>query len=129
MSRKKKKKKPRLPAERQPGLATTGDEPRASVAATVAWMLTTLCTAVAELLALGAFLLSLNAPPTAETPDPLLVLSHTMLWIALITGLVTLGLTAVVYRVRQTPPPGAITAFSVIIGLIPPVILIVANFR
>ena len=42
-----------------------------------------------------------------------------MLYIAIATGLITLILTAAVYRFRRTPPPATFTAAAIVLGLLP----------
>jgi hypothetical protein len=51
--------------------------------------------------------------------DRVRVLSFTLLLVALLSGLLTLGLTPVTLKLRRTAPPRAIVVAAVIIGLIP----------
>ena len=65
-----------------------------------------------------------NAQPTAWSllPD----LAHVM---GLVTGTLCLALTFVVYRLRKTPPPAAITVIAILVGLTPWMRLVLAWLR
>jgi hypothetical protein len=58
---------------------------------------------------------------------PLGRIAGVLLFVAMTTGMVCLALTPLVYRIRETPPPRAITVGAVMIGLSPIVVLVVLN--
>ena len=110
-----------------PGQQPDANESRPAVALTVAWMLSCMSTAVGMLTVLALRLLMLAFPVAAGGEHPLGRISGVLLFIALITGVVCLGFTPLVYRVRSAPPPSAITVGAIMIGLAPIVLLIVLN--
>ena len=93
-------------------------ESRASVALTVAWMLTSFCTAAALFVAAPIWLVSRKLGPGGPQ-NPLAAIALVMLMVAALTGLTSLVLTPFALRIRQIPPPGAITIAAVLIGLAP----------
>lgn len=119
---KKQKSKPR------PELAATEINPatgedRRGEAVTVAWMLTMLATTASNALALVTALIMPALAANAERPGLALLLPRILLFIAAVTGAVCVVLTPLVYRFRRTPPPEAITAFGLIISVLPVLIL------
>jgi hypothetical protein len=134
LSRKKKRKTPvagkgasKLPAvapDATAASATTG-EARNSVAVTVAWMLATLCTAIASGLTVVSYSIVRWGGEAADANAPLGFFPGLMLLIAGLTGIASLGLIPVVYRVRPIAPPRSITIAAVLIGALPLVILLV----
>lgn len=101
--------------KRQPALPT-GEDRRAE-AVTVAWMLTTLSTFVAEAGAIVFRLLQLSG---GEVASPELgMLSQLLLFIALVTGVFCLVLTAATHRLRRVAPPREIMVFATLVGLAP----------
>lgn len=99
-------------------------EDRRSEALTVAWMLCALFAFCAEV---GGLIVSilLASSPANESTEPaalLLVVASAISWVA---GLLTLLLTPIVYRMRKTPPPAAIILMAMLIGLAPPVMLVI----
>jgi hypothetical protein len=109
-----------MPHSRQPDAGET----RAAVATTVVWMLTCLSTAAAMLMVLAFRLLIIEFPVAAGQRHPLAAVAGVLLLVALLTGVLCLGLTPLVYRVRRTRPPVAITAAAVLIGAAPMVTMI-----
>jgi hypothetical protein len=107
--------------ERQPN----EQESRAAVAVTVAWMLTCMSTAVGMLVVVGLRLLMIAFPVAAGVVHPLGRIAGVLLFVALMTGILCMALTPLVYRVRNTAPPRAIAVSAVMIGLAPMVLLIV----
>ena len=103
------------------------DESRPAVALTVAWMLSCMSTAVGMLTILALQLLMLAFPVAQGGKHPLAQVSGVLLFVALITGVVCLVFTPLVYRVRKTPPPSSITAGAVLIGIAPVILLIILN--
>ena len=102
--------------------ANDSGEERSAEAATIGWMLTTLATLVALLCSLGAFLLV----RTFENPPPSLeLLPGLLLVVASMSGLVSVGLTPLVVRLRKVQPPTAITRGAVVLGAFPIVLMIV----
>ncbi len=103
------------------------NETRPAVALTVAWMLSCMSTAVGMLTILALRLLMLAFPVAPGEDHPLGRMSGVLLFVALITGVVCLAFTPLVYRVRKVPPPGPITVGAVLIGLAPLVLLVILN--
>jgi hypothetical protein len=102
-------------------------ESRGAVAATVAWMLTCMSTAMAMLVVLGLRLLMIGLPAAAGQPHPMERTAGVLLFVAMMTGGLCLLLTPVAYRVRNVAPPRAITAGAVLIAISPIVLLIVLS--
>ena len=107
--------------ERQPD----EHETRAAVATTVAWMLTCMSTAVGMFVVLALQLLVMAFPVAAGSVHPLGRMSGVLLFVAITTGVLCLVFTPLVYRVREAPPPRAVTIGAVAIGVSPIVLLIV----
>jgi hypothetical protein len=57
--------------------------------------------------------------PVADEPSGLVLLPYVTLVIGLVSGVLCLLLTPLVYRLRKTPPPQLITLGAVLIGLAP----------
>ena len=95
--------------------ATAPPESSRSVAATVAWMLTTLTTLVAMLAVFG---LQLAARAIVRN-EALVMLSRLLLFAAAMSGLAALLLLVVTWQVREDRPPLAIVVASVVIGVTP----------
>jgi len=96
-------------------------ESQAAEAATIGWMLAVLTAATAELGVLAARLYlhwKPDAAGIARAADLLLFASAAI-------SLVVLGLIPVVYRVRRVKPPNSVTAFAVVVGLLPWVLALV----
>lgn len=111
-----------------PRITPTGDttgEDRSSIAVTVAWMLATLSTAIASALAVASYSIVRWGGEGADENAPLGFFPGLMLLIAALTGLASLGLIPIVYRVRPAPPPRSITIAAGLIGALPLVILVV----
>jgi len=100
------------------GLNIEAGESRASVAMTVAWMLTCLSTAAGTAVALGLRIVMLQLPG-AGGRHPLANVAGMLLAVALLTGVLCLLFTPLTYRVRRTPPPRSIAIAAVLIGLAP----------
>jgi NAD/NADP transhydrogenase beta subunit len=98
------------------------DESRAAVALTVAWMLTCLSTAAGLVLVLALRLWMTAFPRAPGGAHPLQQMAAVLLFVTVATGALCLVFTPLAIRVRQTPPPRAITIAAVVIG----VLLIVA---
>mgnify|MGYP007059441581 CR=1 FL=1 len=88
------------------------------MATTVAWMLSAFATLIAQVLALIAWSL-VSALVSDTSPSLLLPLPGLLLFVAILSGLVCLILTAVVYKVRDIPPPRTVTAGALVISLTP----------
>ncbi len=111
------------PRDHQPD----ANESRPAVAVTVAWMLSCMATAAGMLTVLALRLLMLAFPVAPGGDHPLGRISGVLLFVALITGVVCLVFTPLVYRVRKSPPPPPITVGAVLISLAPIVLLIILN--
>lgn len=97
-------------------------EERSAEAATIGWMLTTLATFVALACSLGSFLLVRNFD---KPPPSLEILPGLLLVVSAISGLVVVGLTPVVVRLRKTQPPTLITRTAMVLGAFPTLLLVV----
>ena len=84
-------------------------------------MTTLLATVLGEVGALTAWLVAI----TVDEAPLLQVLWVLLLVISVITGLICLGFTPVVLRVRRVPPPRSITRFAVVASALPLVTLVV----
>jgi len=101
------------------------EEERRAEAATIGWMLSTLATLAAMVCSLGAYLL---VRPMDKPPLALAVLPGLLLVIAAVAGLVVLGLTPVVLKLRKTRPPPLITRGAMLVGAAPSMLLVVIQF-
>ena len=129
LSRKSKSQKKRRAARAVAQTPTIDSAERATLALTVGWMLTVFCTAVAEVLGGAAFLLEKVWPLTGDDALALAAVPNVMLFIATITGLLSLALTPFVYRVQRSRLPPLITTLAMAIGLIPLVTITVLLVR
>ena len=102
-------------------------ESRSAVALTVVWMLTCMSTAVGCLVVLALRLLMLAVPGAAGREHPLSQAAGVLLFVAIATGVLCLTLTPLIYRVREVPPPRAVTIGAVAIGCAPIVLLIIVS--
>ena len=93
-------------------------ESRAAEAVTVAWMLATFATAVAQLGSVVAYAL-VGWTQSDGASLAVSVLPGLLLFIATLTGLVCVALTVVAGRIRRTPAPRAVSFFSICIGILP----------
>jgi len=100
-------------------------ESREAVAVTVAWMLACTSTAVAMFVVLALRFLIIAFPTAAGQVHPLGRISGVLLFVAMITGLMCVGLTPLAHRIRKIAPPRAITMGAVMIGLSPIALLVV----
>lgn len=105
----RRRKKPRDPDARRTGETPTAD------AATVAWTLATSTALLCDLAAVAGHLIAVNRP---DAPGPAMF-RELMLFSAAVSGLATLILTPLVYRVRRTPPPTGFTIFAVCVAVAP----------
>jgi len=90
-------------------------ETRTAEVATVGWMLLTMTALVSELLTtLGKWYVRVQ-------PDAELVrgLAELLFFAALVTGVMSLIAAAVVFRLRKTRPPTAITVIAIAVGVAP----------
>ena len=128
LARKREKRPPPATLEFPP------EERRAEVA-TVAWMLCALFTFCAEGVGLVARMARAYAAAYAAEaesqpqPGAWHVLPDVTLVMALVTGTLCLVLTGVVYRLRKTLPPAAISVVAVLLGLTPWARVILAWLR
>jgi hypothetical protein len=123
-----KQSQPRGKARLRPPVPDA-NESRAAVATTVGWMLTVMSTLAGLFVAAAIGGLVLLAPAPAGQEHPLAALAGLMLLVSAATGVVSLALTVLAYRVRLTPPPRAITIAAVLIGLAPLVTIAVFAIR
>lgn len=103
-------------------------ESRAAEATTVAWMLTAMATIGAILLA-GTVRLATRFLAADATGAGLRFLPDLLIFTSLVTGILCLCLTVVVYRVRKTPPPSSVTIAAVLIGLSPVALTVFQLFQ
>ena len=121
--RKKNRPQPSPRRGKPPALPTDG-ESRQSVAVTVAWMLSLLVTLAAEVIAIPATIIAkANPQPLGEGLNTA-HLGDLFLFVSLVTGLMTVGLVPLVYRVRAVPPPQAIMVVALVAGAVPPITMV-----
>ncbi|WP_145052091.1 hypothetical protein [Lignipirellula cremea] len=88
------------------------------------WMLCTLLATATEIM----FLITWAVLLAGWVNMPLLKAFGAMMLLAsLVVGLFCLGLTFMVYRVREEKPPGLVVGWSVIAGLAPFVLFVLAD--
>lgn len=103
-------------------------ESSAAEGATVAWMLAALGAGVTELVALLAMAALAYEPLAAALPERASVFPWLMLFVALITGTITLLLTPLVLKQRQTPPPQSVVNFAIFVGVAAWALFIASNW-
>jgi hypothetical protein len=116
---KKKKKKTTHPATQFP------PEDRRAESVTIAWMLCTLFTFCAEAVGLIAQIALPYAGGDDTSRAAWTLLPQITLVMSLVTGILCLVLIPLVYRLRITRPPDAITFVAVLIGLAPLATLVI----
>jgi len=89
-------------------------------------MLTLVATLLAEL---GGGLARVMSAALTELPGAWRSLPGLLLFMALVTGLVCLLLTPLVYRFRRVPPPTVITVWALVVSVTPLVIVVVGSLR
>jgi hypothetical protein len=99
-------------------------ESRGAVATTVAWMLMTLSCAAAQVVALGMWVLARSAGIPANRPNALLLVSSTLLFVAILTGILALALTPLIYRIRKSRPPTVVTIAAIAIAATPLIVIL-----
>jgi RsiW-degrading membrane proteinase PrsW (M82 family) len=99
-------------------------ESRGVVGLTVAWMLTCMCTAASLAVAAAIRLILLATPAVEPANHPWNVIAGMVLLVAVVSGLMCLGLTSLVLRLRGSPPPRSVTVFAVVVSLAPLVWLV-----
>lgn len=124
MSKKKKKRPKPSPRRASPVPQPTDGETRQSVAVTVAWMLTLLVTVAADVIAVPATIISKANPQPPREGVSTAHIADLFLFLALVTGLVCVGLVPLVYRVRTIPPPPAIVVAALVAAVIPPITMV-----
>jgi hypothetical protein len=100
-------------------------ESQRSIAATVGWMLSTLTTLVAMLAVVGLQIAALRLVENKH----LFVLSRLLLFAAAVSGLVSLVLLIVTWRVREDAPPRSIVIASIAIAATPLIGLVLVFTR
>ncbi|MCI0361711.1 MAG: hypothetical protein L0211_24770 [Planctomycetaceae bacterium] len=108
-------------SKKQPPVAPLPDanESRGAVAVTVVWMLLALSCLAAQLVALVTWLFARGAGIPADRPNALLLVPTTLMMVALLTGILLVSITPLVYRIRRSPPPMAITVAAIVIAISP----------
>ncbi|QDS97878.1 hypothetical protein [Adhaeretor mobilis] len=99
------------------------DETRASVAVTVAWMVSLTMTLVSVICTLLASWYMAAYPDSKRMP----LFKDIMLSGGALIGLISLGLLVTAYRMRRHPPPTGLTVFAACLA-IAPVVTVVARF-
>lgn len=124
MSKKKKKKLAQQVKKTSLPPNPTAGENRASVAVTVAWMLSLLVSIAADAIAVPATIIAKANPQPIEKGLSTAHVADLFLFVALVTSLVTAGLVPVVYRVRPVPPPQAIVIAALVAAAVPPITMV-----
>lgn len=119
--KKSKKKKAKQKKQSVPAHLQEAAETRTAVATNVAWMLSLMSTLMAE----GIGLICRWYTALVEPVDLLTVLSRIMLFVALISGIVTLIMIPLVYRFNKTKPPAFIVQLAVLAGGLPLAVLLI----
>jgi len=112
------KTKKLLPSLASEGVPDAG-ESRGAVAVTVAWMLLALSCAAAQVVALAIWLIARSVTIPGQRPNALLLVVSTLGFVAILSGILVLVLTPLVYRIRVACPPLTITAVTIAIALFP----------
>jgi hypothetical protein len=115
----KPQKKRRKEHERKPSRETLAAESRPAEAATVAWMLATMATLAAEVIALLTLAILALGDEPAKAPLVARLVPGIMLTIAVLTGLAGLALNVATGRLRKTSPPRIVTVAATLINLSP----------
>ncbi|MBM4004692.1 MAG: hypothetical protein FJ295_15645 [Planctomycetes bacterium] len=97
---------------------SAGQDNRVGEAITVAWMLATVATLMAEVVGLISFAV-VAWIGAKELPAGALVLPWVMWVSAIVTGVLNLILGAIASRIRAVPAPTAIAIGSAVIGILP----------
>lgn len=119
------KRKDRNQPPRKRRIGGESPESRSTDAVTVAWMLATLATLAAQVIAaLSLAYLAFQEKP-AESPLFLRIAPGIMLSVAALTGVITLALMAATLQLRRSPTPRAIILGSALIAVCPWVVLAV----
>ncbi len=121
----RKKKSPQR-ATRVRSPVVTPEESRTSLTVTVGWMLGAFATFAAEV---AGVVVNMVVVITESAPDWLRHVSELLFLIALVTGLVTLGMTPVCLKVRQVPPPKPIMLLVIVIAAAPLLVMAVRTLR
>jgi membrane protein YdbS with pleckstrin-like domain len=90
---------------------------------TVAWMLAVFTTLVCELSAVAATWY-VQANPLSTR---MALLASILIFAALIVGLMSLALMAVVWKLRAIRPPNGISVFALVVGAAPGLLLLLRN--
>ncbi len=120
MAKKTKQRKPKKSKKRVPRHLVEAAESRSALSATVAWTLSLMSTLVAEVMGF----LSRLYTKLVEPNDLLTVMGAIMLFVALIAGLVTLGLTPVVLKLAKKRPPQVIVQLACVAGALPILVIL-----
>lgn len=86
-------------------------------------MLTVMATFAAEFLSLAVYIIVRYVAHDVGWPKQAQILPPLLLFIALITGLISLLLIPLVYQFRSSPPPGSITTVAAVVGAAPLIVL------
>jgi hypothetical protein len=126
VKRAKRKKRP-VPSAPLAHARTAPAEDRSVLAVTVLWMLTVLSSLAAEVGALSCILAMRLWPVVAGEPDLRKVMTGALLLAASVTGVLSLAMTPLVWRLRPIKPPLAILIAAVLVGIAPLVTLVILN--
>lgn len=104
------KKKPR-----RPRTAAPSNETRLSEVTTVGWMLSVMTALACQVMALAIWAFFQGRADA----DRALIFARYLHFSAIILGLASLGLMAIVLKVRSEPPPRSILIFAIVVALAP----------
>jgi len=113
----------------RPAVPRLPTEERSAEAATVFWMLCALFTFCAEVVRLAAKAYLSHAGDVDPATTGLELLPYITLGIGVVSGIICLVLTPIVYRVRKTAPPRLVTLVVVLISLAPLATLLLQSLR
>ena len=117
-TRKSKQPKKQAPKARRREAPRPLNESQAAEGVTVAWMLAALGTGASELASLLGMAALAYEPIAQSLPERADIFPWLLLFVSLITGTITLALTPLVLRHRQTPPPGTVVNFAIFVGVV-----------
>jgi hypothetical protein len=92
---------------------------------TIGWLLTVMTTLVCEV---GYFVVTMISSWQGDV-QWLELLAGVLMFAALIVGLASVALLVLVHRMRKSPPPMPIVAFSLLVGLTPVLVAIARALR
>lgn len=123
--RKTKSRRPARPSAPGHKPSARSGETSAVDATTIAWTVSVTMVLICDIAAIAAHFYV----QSHRSAHNMAMLRELMLFAGAVTGIVSLLLLPVVFRVRRTPPPSGVTVFAVCAAAAPILALIVRNIR